>query len=112
MPPKEKTLPGPAETLSNQTEFDSVMERLRSLQGYLTNVLDSQADDDKRLDVLTHQMEVISKQLDHLDGMLHEVSQFVDEHRPALNKALALLDPGTSVRKYFKARKGVDPDGG
>jgi ABC-type transporter Mla subunit MlaD len=112
MPPKEKTLPDPAETLSNQTEFNAVMERLRSIQDYLTNVLDNQADDRKLMEALADRLEVQAKQLDHLDQMQHEVSQFVDEHKPALNKALALLDPGTSVRKYFKARKGVDPDGG
>jgi ABC-type transporter Mla subunit MlaD len=112
MPPKEKTLATEAETLGNQTEYDAVMERLRSIQNYLANVLDNQADDDKRLDGLTRQLVIISKQLDHLDGMLHEVHQFIDEHKPALNKALSLLDPGSSVRKYFKARKGVEPDGG
>ena len=73
-------------------------ERLRSIQNYLTQVLDAQA--------------VQAKQLDHLDGMLHEVHQFIAEHKPALAKALSLLDPGQSVRKYWKARKGVETDGG
>jgi ABC-type transporter Mla subunit MlaD len=98
MPPKEKTLTEPPETLGNQTEYENVMARLRSISNYLTQVLDAQA--------------VQAKQLDHLDGMLHEVHQFIDEHKPALNKALSLLDPGSSVRKYLKARKGVEPDGG
>jgi ABC-type transporter Mla subunit MlaD len=105
MPPKEKTLTEPPETLGNQTEYDAVMERLRSINNNVTEVLNGQADLNARLDVLW-------KQLDHLDGMLHEVHQFIDEHKPALNKALSLLDPGSSVRKYFKARKGVEPDGG
>jgi ABC-type transporter Mla subunit MlaD len=98
MPLKEKTLTEPSETLGNQTEYYAVMERLRSIQNYLTQVLDAQA--------------VQAKQLDHLDGMLHEVHQFIAEHKPALAKALSLLDPGQSVRKYWKARKGVETDGG
>jgi hypothetical protein len=105
MPPKEKTLAAETETLGNQTEYDAVMERLRTIQNYLTSVLDNQADDDRRAALVT-------KQLDHLDGMIHEVHQFITEHKPALAKALALLDPGQSVRKYWKTRKGADTDGG
>ena len=38
--------------------------------------------------------ERICRQLDHLDVMLHEVTQFLDEHKPALNRALGFLDAG------------------
>jgi ABC-type transporter Mla subunit MlaD len=103
MLPKEKTLAAETETLGNQTEWDAVMARLASVQNYLTNILDNQADDDKRLDMF-------AKQLDHLDGMTHEVHQFITENKAALAKGLALLDPGQSVRKYWKTRKGADPD--
>lgn len=44
------------------------------------------------------------KQLDHLDGMLHEVHQFIEEHKPALGRALSFLDPGRSMRDYLKHR--------
>jgi DNA repair ATPase RecN len=112
MPPKEKTLIDQTETLGNQTEYDAVMERLRSIQNYVTRVLGNQADDHRRLEEMAAQLEVQARQLDHLDGMVHEIHQFIAEHKPALNKALALMDPGTSVRKYFKSRKGDAPDGG
>ena len=52
--------------------------------------------------------ERICRQLDHLDCMLHEVTQFLDEHKPALNRALGFLDAGASMRAYLKNR----PKGG
>jgi hypothetical protein len=48
------------------------------------------------------------KQLDHIDVMIHEINQFISEHRPALTKALTLLDPGRSMRDYLKRRKTDD----
>jgi len=59
--------------------------------------------------------DMIVKQLDHLDTMLHELAQtvslqgtqlgeihaFIQEHRPALAKALSLLDPGKGVRSFL-----------
>lgn len=44
-----------------------------------------------------------SKQLDHLDFMLHEVHQFITDNRPHLERALAVLD--NPVSKYMQARK-------
>jgi hypothetical protein len=48
--------------------------------------------------------ERIARQLDHLDCMLHEVCQFLDEHKPALNRALGMLDAGRSMRAYLAGR--------
>lgn len=48
--------------------------------------------------------ERICRQLDHLDCMLHEVTQFLDEHKPALNRALGFLDAGRGMRDYLKNR--------
>ena len=45
------------------------------------------------------------KQLDHLDTQLHELRQFVDEHKPALDKAMQVLD--NPVSKYLAARKAA-----
>ena len=45
------------------------------------------------------------KQLDHLDTQLHELRQFIDEHRPALDKAMQVLD--NPVSKYLAARKAA-----
>lgn len=36
--------------------------------------------------------------LDHLDEQLHEIRQFIDEHKPALARGMALLDPGAKIR--------------
>ena len=44
------------------------------------------------------------KQLDHIDAMLHEMTQFLDEHKPALNRALGFLDAGRSMRGYLAGR--------
>jgi hypothetical protein len=105
MPPKEKTLMEPPETLGNQTEYDAVMARLRTIQSNVTVIMNAQAAYDDR-------QTLVMKQLDHLDLMVHEVHQFIEEHKPALAKGLALLDPGSSVRKYWRQRKGTDTDGG
>jgi ABC-type transporter Mla subunit MlaD len=48
----------------------------------------------------------IERQLDHLDGMLHDVHQFITETRPHLDKALRFLDPAASMRDYMKHRPG------
>ena len=45
------------------------------------------------------------KQLDHLDTQLHELRQFIDEHKPALDKAMQVLD--NPVSKYLAARKAA-----
>lgn len=59
----------------------------------------------------SHQFSVQAKQLDHLDTMVHEVHQFIEEHRPALAKALAFLSPGRSVRDYFGKGARHERDG-
>ena len=56
-------------------------------------------------------LDIQLKQLDHLDGMLHEVHQFIEEHKPALGRALGFLDPGRSMRDYLKHRPKAGKDG-
>ena len=46
----------------------------------------------------------LDKQLGHIDEQLHEIRQFIDEHRPALEKVLRFADPGRSVRDYMAGR--------
>ena len=48
-------------------------------------------------------MERMARQLDHLDEQLHEVRQFIDENRPALERATRLLH--NPVSEYLAARK-------
>ena len=56
------------------------------------------------VDGLTEDTQTVRKQLDHVDSMIHELVQFVDEHRPALSRALAFLEPGKGIRDYLKNR--------
>jgi hypothetical protein len=59
-------------------------------------------------------LERVARQLDHLDAILHEHSQLLAEVRPLLPhipRALALLDPGRSMRGYFAKRARDDQDG-
>lgn len=56
-------------------------------------------------------IERLAKQADHLDSMLHEVLQFIDQHRPLLERWAPLADPGAVVRalrprKHKEARRG------
>jgi len=50
-------------------------------------------------------LETIRKQLDHLDGMIHEIHQFIHENKPHLERALTVLD--NPVSKYLEARKAA-----
>ena len=60
---------------------------------------------------LRAEQEITRKQLDHIDTMLHEVHQFIEEHKPALGRALSFLDPGRSMRDYLKHRPKARSDG-
>jgi hypothetical protein len=60
-------------------------------------------------------LERVARQLDHLDKVLHEHTVMLAEHSrllaeirpllPHIPRALALLDPGRSMRGYFAKRK-------
>ena len=45
------------------------------------------------------------QQLDHIDTMLHELHQFVEEHRPALARAMGLMDLGKGWRSWRNGGK-------
>jgi len=56
--------------------------------------------------------EVILKHLAHIDEGIHEVERkltevlsFIDLHRPALARGLALMDPGAKIRDMLPGRK-------
>jgi hypothetical protein len=56
--------------------------------------------------------ERIEKTLDHIDNQLHELCQkvdgiaaFIDLHRPALARGLALMDPGAKIRAMLPGGK-------
>lgn len=48
------------------------------------------------------------KQLGHLDLMVHEVHQFIQENRPHIARAVGFLDPGKSMRGYLKNRRNTN----
>ena len=43
---------------------------------------------------LSDRLELVQRQADHIDAQVHEIGQFIDEHRPALAKGLALMGGG------------------
>jgi hypothetical protein len=56
-------------------------------------------------------LERISRQADHLDEQVHAIGQFIEEHRPALARGLALMGSGANLGKWFGGKR-KDPDGG
>ena len=73
----------------------------------------------ERTEAILHEMHVASdeaaltrKQLDHLDGMIHDQGQLLEPLRPLIPhipRVLALLDPGAAMRKKWGKGKA---DGG
>lgn len=51
-------------------------------------------------------LETLAARLDHLDVMVHEVHQFIEQNRPHLEKALRFLDPGRAMKAYMANRPG------
>lgn len=77
----------------------------RAAAWYMLPVVTVETPNDDLLTLSDRELaERICRQLDHLDAMLHEVTQFLDEHKPALNRALGFLDAGRSMRGYLAGR--------
>ena len=49
-------------------------------------------------------LERISQQADHLNVQVHEIGQFIDEHRPALARGLALMSAGAKLGAWRKPK--------
>ena len=88
-------------TVNNDTPILSDREFLEELAGYVEGLA-------IQMDGLAADADTTRKQLDHLDYMLHEVWQFIEEHKPALARALAFMEPGQTIRDYFKRSRGRD----
>ncbi len=56
-------------------------------------------------DVLMVTLDRLERKLDHIDESLHELTRFIDAHKPALARGLALMDPGAKVRSMLPSRK-------
>lgn len=88
-----------AETAGNQAQTWSDAE----IAGALLRSVDS----------LIAASEAHGKQLDHMDEQIHEMVRVLDEHRPLLARAQALMDPGARVRAMLPHRKPKEgPDHG
>lgn len=48
---------------------------------------------------LIARIDALGKRIDHVNAGVHQVQQFIDEHRPALARALSLMDPGAGLRE-------------
>jgi hypothetical protein len=53
-------------------------------------------------------LERISRQLEHLDPMLHEIHQTLRDHKPLLDRLGPLADPGKSMRTWLKQNRRTD----
>jgi hypothetical protein len=60
--------------------------------------------DEKLAETPPETLETLARRIDHLDGMVHEVHQFICENKPHLEKALRFLDPAASMRDYLRKR--------
>jgi len=49
-------------------------------------------------------LERISQQAEHLDEQVHAIGQFIDEHRPALARGLALMSAGAKLGAWRKPK--------
>lgn len=105
MPPQVSTLNDDPPILSDREFLEGLAGQISGIAGAVDGLTND-------LDLIKLQHDIQAKQLDHLDGMVHEVHQFIEEHRPALAKALAFLSPGASIRDYFGkgARRERDHD--
>ena len=86
------------ETLSDRQFLEGLAKQVSGIAG----LLDGLSQDAQ---VTLGLLEMHAKELDHIDTMVHEIHQFIEEHRPALNRALGFLDAGKSWRDYLKHRR-------
>lgn len=61
----------------------------------------------------------LAGRLDHLDTGVHELDRklervlsFIDDHRPALARAMGLMDPAAKLRGAFRSKRAGSPDQG
>jgi hypothetical protein len=59
---------------------------------------------------LAVRIDVLQRQADHIDVQVHEMRQFIDEHRPALARGLALVNAGSKLSGWRKRGGGDGED--
>ena len=98
---------------SRQAEFPASVSHYGMMGGMATpKTTGNPAETDSDIDIPLTDTEQISKQLAHLDEGIHaierqlaEVLSFIDAHRPALARGLALMDPGAKMRAMLPSRR-------
>ena len=53
---------------------------------------------------LSDRLDLVQQQADHIDVQVHEIGQFIDEHRPALARGLALMSAGAKLGAWRKPK--------
>jgi hypothetical protein len=81
-------------TGGNDVETMSDRDFLLMLANSITNMIES----------LSDRLELVQRQADHIDVQVHEISQFIEEHRPALARGLALMSAGTRLGAWRKPK--------
>lgn len=54
---------------------------------------------------VSDRLDLVQKQADHIDAQVHEIGQFIEEHRPALARGLALMSAGSRLGAWRKSGK-------
>ena len=81
-------------TAGNEAETLSDRDFLLMLANSITNMIES----------LSDRLELVQRQADHIDVQVHEIGQFIEEHRPALARGLALMSAGTRLGAWRKSK--------
>ena len=56
------------------------------------------------LDIMSGKLDAVQRQADHIDAQVHEIGQFIDEHRPALARGLALMSAGAKLGAWRRPK--------
>jgi len=89
--PETETSNSGTETLSDREFLERLAVNVQGMAGMIGTLLQLQETD--------------RKQLDHVDTMTHEILQFIEENRPALARATALLGKARAWQGWAGTRK-------
>ena len=86
-----KTAGNPGETLSDREFLEQLANRVEATLAFIGARLNA-----------------VEKQAEHIDVQVHEIAQFIDEHRPALARGLALMGGGAKLGGWLGGKKARD----
>jgi hypothetical protein len=88
-------------TLSHQNVARLLADRVDGITAALTQLLEDSASRSQQAGTWQKQLDHIDEQLHQLTSQVNDIHVFITEHKPALAKALSLLDPGKGVRGFL-----------